>query len=81
MALDDAGIDSQAMESIKSLLPYFVRGIVVKGFGRGSKQLGCPTGSFQISPTRLYSGFRKHSPAAFIMDGQMCDPAMFTKWL
>lgn len=27
-------------------LPYFVRGEVVKGFGRGSKQLGCPTANF-----------------------------------
>ena len=25
-------------------LPYFVKGEVVKGFGRGSKQLGIPTG-------------------------------------
>lgn len=25
-------------------LPYFVSGEVVKGFGRGSKQLGIPTG-------------------------------------
>lgn len=25
-------------------LPLFVRGTVVQGFGRGSKQLGCPTG-------------------------------------
>ena len=26
-------------------LPYFVRGEVVKGFGRGSRQLGIPTGT------------------------------------
>lgn len=25
-------------------LPYFCRGEVVKGFGRGSKELGIPTG-------------------------------------
>lgn len=24
--------------------PYYTNGIVVKGFGRGSKQLGVPTG-------------------------------------
>ena len=27
-----------------SCLPYFTRGEVVAGFGRGSKQLGIPTG-------------------------------------
>lgn len=25
-------------------LPYFVSGVIVQGFGRGSKQLGIPTG-------------------------------------
>ena len=29
-----------------SALPYFVCGEVVKGFGRGSKQLGIPTGEY-----------------------------------
>ncbi|CAF1204379.1 unnamed protein product [Adineta ricciae] len=28
-----------------SALPYFTRGTIVRGFGRGSKELGCPTGS------------------------------------
>ena len=28
----------------ESCLPYFARGEVVKGFGRGSKELGIPTG-------------------------------------
>lgn len=27
-------------------LPYFTSGEVIKGFGRGSKQLGCPTANF-----------------------------------
>ncbi|KAM9642605.1 riboflavin kinase [Trichechus inunguis] len=27
-------------------LPYFCRGLVVRGFGRGSKQLGIPTANF-----------------------------------
>lgn len=30
----------------RSGLPYFTKGPVVKGFGRGSKQLGCPTANF-----------------------------------
>lgn len=28
------------------MFPYFTQGIVVKGFGRGSKQLGIPTANF-----------------------------------
>uniref|UniRef100_A0A3P9AWD1 Riboflavin kinase n=1 Tax=Maylandia zebra TaxID=106582 RepID=A0A3P9AWD1_9CICH len=30
-------------------LPYFCRGEVVRGFGRGSKELGIPTANFQDS--------------------------------
>ena len=30
---------------MKSALPYFTRGTIVRGFGRGSRELGCPTGS------------------------------------
>jgi len=30
-------------------LPIFVRGTVVKGFGRGSKELGIPTGIVTVS--------------------------------
>lgn len=30
---------------MEKILPYFSRGVVVKGFGRGSKQLGIPTGN------------------------------------
>lgn len=26
------------------IAPYFALGEIVKGFGRGSKELGCPTG-------------------------------------
>ena len=29
-----------------SVLPLFIRGSVVKGFGRDSKELGCPTANF-----------------------------------
>jgi len=28
----------------KSPFPYYTLGIIVRGFGRGSKELGCPTG-------------------------------------
>ena len=31
-----------------SCLPFFAKGIVVKGFGRGSKDLGIPTGKLRI---------------------------------
>lgn len=30
--------------SLSRFLPYFAAGVVVKGFGRGSKELGIPTG-------------------------------------
>jgi len=33
-------------ESTKTFLPFFAWGKVVHGFGRGSKQLGCPTANF-----------------------------------
>ncbi len=29
--------------------PYFCKGIVIHGFGRGSKELGIPTGESQLS--------------------------------
>ncbi|KAL1501796.1 hypothetical protein ABEB36_007055 [Hypothenemus hampei] len=47
-------------------LPYFTKGIVVNGFGRGSKELGCPTANFaeeivdklpESFPTGVYYGF------------------------
>lgn len=40
-----------------SLFPYFCHGEVVKGFGRGSKELGIPTGeSTQDYSNERYSG-------------------------
>jgi len=36
-----------------SYLPYFMRGEVVKGFGRGSKELGIPTGEDSRKRTQL----------------------------
>lgn len=38
--------------------PFALKGIVVKGYGRGSKQLGIPTGKMsKIRNTPLYSFF------------------------
>lgn len=34
---------------VKAFLPYFCRGTVIKGFGRGSKELGIPTANFPES--------------------------------
>ena len=31
---------------MSGIVPFFLRGVVVKGFGRGSKELGCPTANF-----------------------------------
>ena len=38
------------MPTTKTLgcLPFFAKGIVVKGFGRGSKELGIPTGKSKM---------------------------------
>ena len=33
-----------SVEEIMSCLPFYTQGEVVKGFGRGSKDLGIPTG-------------------------------------
>lgn len=47
-------------------LPHFAKGTVVKGFGRGSKDLGCPTANFPVDvvnslpsevSTGVYYGF------------------------
>ncbi len=35
-------------ETMAPLFPYFVRGKVVKMFGRGSKDLGYPTGKLYL---------------------------------
>ena len=36
---------------IRAPFPYFALGTIVRGFGRGSKELGCPTGTDnQASP-------------------------------
>lgn len=54
------------MKMCKSGLPHFAKGTVVKGFGRGSKELGCPTANFPLEvvnnlpkeiETGVYFGF------------------------
>lgn len=51
---------------VQSYFPYFASGLVVKGFGRGSKELGIPTANFPESvveslpnevPTGIYYGW------------------------
>lgn len=55
-------------------LPFFVTGKVVKGFGRGSKDLGCPTAniSSEVVPrvnlsTGIYCGFAKLYDVIYMM--------------
>uniref|UniRef100_A0A6M2DGC7 riboflavin kinase n=1 Tax=Xenopsylla cheopis TaxID=163159 RepID=A0A6M2DGC7_XENCH len=38
--------DEKALSQMNTVLPYFVRGRVATGFGRGSKDLGVPTANF-----------------------------------
>lgn len=40
----EAGKKKAARGCVMSALPYYCSGRVVKGFGRGSKELGIPTG-------------------------------------
>lgn len=55
-------------------LPFFVMGTVVKGFGRGSKDLGCPTANIashvveRVSlSTGIYYGFAKLYDVVYMM--------------
>ncbi|CAB3233453.1 unnamed protein product [Arctia plantaginis] len=36
------------VKTMSKLLPLFLEGEVVKGFGRGSKDLGCPTANYPL---------------------------------
>ncbi|XP_013166192.1 PREDICTED: putative riboflavin kinase isoform X1 [Papilio xuthus] len=38
----------RGIKKMTSLLPFFMEGEVVKGFGRGSKELGCPTANYSL---------------------------------
>ncbi|XP_033124166.1 riboflavin kinase-like [Anneissia japonica] len=64
-------------------IPYFTRGEVVKGFGRGSKELGIPTANFPIEivndlpkdfPTGVYYGW------GCVNDGQVYKMVMSIGW-
>ncbi|XP_066151426.1 riboflavin kinase [Euwallacea fornicatus] len=64
-------------------LPYFIRGKVVKGFGRGSKELGCPTANFDDEivnnvsedlSTGVYYGFGQ------VNGGQIHEMVMSVGW-
>uniref|UniRef100_A0A915EDU8 riboflavin kinase n=1 Tax=Ditylenchus dipsaci TaxID=166011 RepID=A0A915EDU8_9BILA len=55
-------------DSATKLLPYFFRGKVVYGFGRGGKKLNCPTANLEPAtvvllpnefPNGVYAGFAK----------------------
>ena len=54
------------------VLPYYVTGEVVKGFGRGSKELGIPTGKLHCASCVQK---KKRSP---LYKGQHSSSQMFT---
>ena len=45
-------LKSSSVEEIMACLPFYTQGEIVKGFGRGSKELGIPTGRFMIKETQ-----------------------------
>ncbi|XP_050510076.1 riboflavin kinase-like isoform X2 [Diabrotica virgifera virgifera] len=64
-------------------LPHFARGEVVRGFGRGSKELGCPTANLPLEvvknlpekiETGVYCGF------ASVEGGQVHKMVMSVGW-
>ena len=70
-------------EKIEQRLPHYARGEIVKGFGRGSRELGFPTANFSEEvieklPSELvggiYFGFAK------VDDGPVNDMVMSIGW-
>ena len=70
-------------EKIEQKLPHYARGEIVKGFGRGSRELGFPTANFSEEvidklPSELvggiYFGFAK------VDDGPVHDMVMSVGW-
>lgn len=73
------------MNGVKSIasLPYFARGEVIKGFGRGSKELGIPTANFPESvvdklPSDISAGV--YYGWGQVDDGVMCKMVMSIGW-
>lgn len=56
----------------ESALPYFERGEVVKGFGRGSKEIGVPTGTLLLASSKLPKLATFTSDATAICDTVCC---------
>lgn len=64
-------------------LPHFAEGEVVKGFGRGSKQLGIPTANYPLNvvnalPIELETGI--YCGYASVDDGPVHDMVMSIGW-
>lgn len=68
---------------MSGIVPFFLRGVVVKGFGRGSKELGCPTANFseevvnempEYVKNGIYYGF------AQVDDGQIQNMVVSIGW-
>ena len=67
MAFSADSASETKLKETRPVGPHIVRGKVVRGFGRGSKQLGIPTANLdplsflnkdvQISPVGVYFGF------------------------
>ncbi|XP_071943350.1 riboflavin kinase-like [Antedon mediterranea] len=77
------GTDMEEVNDFSKHIPYFARGEVVKGFGRGSKQLGIPTANFPIEvvndlpndfATGVYYGWAR------VNDGQVHKMVMSIGW-
>ena len=51
--------------------PYFCKGIVIHGFGRGSKELGIPTGELQLFHINC-TGLRSCTSQARGFDHVLC---------
>lgn len=51
-----------------NVYPYYFHGKVVSGFGRGAKQLGCPTGIFLLI---FYCGFIRICGKVSVEEGKI----------
>ena len=60
----------EILRSMENILPHFAKGKVVKGFGRGSKELGIPTG---ISFKYFEYIINLNNHTEFNADQKICD--------